>query len=125
MTSPLTRRDLDLTPKVVVRTCNGVELRDLGHRRASDLGGGGGGATSRDRIGNRLASSSTSSNMIARTTLRCVLSLRLSLCPRCRRPSASRVPLVLPARPCCPSRNCPSFLYLCRHVRGKLVAVPT
>jgi len=49
----------DLTPKVVVRTCNGVELRDLGHRTASDFGAG------RDRIGNRLASSSTSSNMIA------------------------------------------------------------
>jgi len=51
----------DLTPKVVVRTCNGVELRDLGRRPAeADIGRSG-----RDRIGNRLASSSTSSNMIS------------------------------------------------------------
>ena len=51
----------DLTPKVVVRTCNGVELRDLG-RRTLDVETG---RPRRDRIGNRLASSSTSSNMIA------------------------------------------------------------
>ena len=52
----------DLTPKVVVRTCNGVELRDLGRRRTTDIDTSHSG---RDRIGNRLASSSTSSNMFA------------------------------------------------------------
>ena len=52
----------DLTPKVVVRTCNGVELRDLGHRRMTDVDTS---RSGRDRIGNRLASSSTSSNMFA------------------------------------------------------------
>ena len=51
----------DLTPKVVVRTCNGVELRDLG-RRTADIDVSRSGL---DRIGNRLASSSTSSNMVA------------------------------------------------------------
>jgi len=60
---------LDLTPKVVVRTCNGVELRDLGgRRRTPDVETGGGGAVSRsgrDRIGNRLASSSASSNVMS------------------------------------------------------------
>jgi len=57
----------DLTPKVVVRTCNGVELRDLGHRRPTtdfDLSTRSS-AAGRDRVGNRLASSSTSSNMFA------------------------------------------------------------
>ena len=52
----------DLTPKVVVRTCNGVELRDLGHRTTADVDVA---RPGRDRIGNRLASSSTSSNMFA------------------------------------------------------------
>ena len=53
----------DLTPKVVIRTCNGVELRDLGPRTTD---GGGTSRSGRDRIGNRLASSSTgSSNMVA------------------------------------------------------------
>ena len=51
-----------LTPKVVVRTCNGVELRDLGHRRMTEVDTS---RSGRDRIGNRLASSSTSSNMFA------------------------------------------------------------
>jgi len=58
----------DLTPKVVVRTCNGVELRDLGgRRRMTDVEAGGGAASrsGRDRIGNRLASSSTSVNMMS------------------------------------------------------------
>lgn len=53
----------DLTPKVVVRTCNGVELRDLGPQRPTTGADVAVSRSGRDRIGDRLASSSTSSNM--------------------------------------------------------------